>query len=661
MGSSYPRNAQNQSANGANLSQQPPLRSRSFDTQSSQSTHLSSPSRTSGFEVTDIDLAIFPKTADAASSTSAKMSSAKTTSLAENGPNKLHNDHPHRIQPPCISELPQTSLAQRFESDEHLEIGDDATQDAHGAKKTVELAPDYRLTYGEMVAMAGDYFTNLDEMKKLANVVGTGAGTREELEYVKTVKIHGKEKLASKFSEGAKKAADERYYALAADNRSHFLNPNKGDTDRSTKDKMGDTISKKTGPWYNQAMKDVPSGALGYYRQYHARAIIEAIQAARGGAGIDQAMAAEAFGGHYLTDMFAAGHLRTPRGSISAHWNSKVPMFFYNFKGFVAENIAKYINDNNWRGYPASVPTIYETALETVTESLEEKGMPELTFGDLVAGAVHDYDNEHGVKVTTGGAEKTLYGDGNLQKGDTKAAAVAAVEAGVADIERAYSEAKAGKEPISIIVKLMGSGLFAPEKLVPIVKPNADLDKSQRSIAWEFDDATALLRNSRFQDALKLFVDEKKKELAAVGDSLDAEYKREAFKNGVLAKLEKEPIQTILNVVHWTPDLGSGYFGDADAKARDYVDAAEKKKVSKDSTAMESLSYTQRHNLMVDLLDGPTVGDDEDTIMKLLKTADKATAKKLIKKFGWERLYDEIDDGPGESFKEAFPESEYSK
>jgi|GEM_PF-6460872 len=39
-------------------------------------------------------------------------------------------------------------------------------------------------TYGEMVAMAGDYFGSIAQMRTLAANPGTGAGTREELEYV---------------------------------------------------------------------------------------------------------------------------------------------------------------------------------------------------------------------------------------------------------------------------------------------------------------------------------------------------------------------------------------------------------------------------------------------------------------------------------------------
>jgi hypothetical protein len=54
-------------------------------------------------------------------------------------------------------------VLQKFDSFEHKEIGDDATKGSHGEIKTVELAPDYRVTYGEMVALGGDYFGSISE------------------------------------------------------------------------------------------------------------------------------------------------------------------------------------------------------------------------------------------------------------------------------------------------------------------------------------------------------------------------------------------------------------------------------------------------------------------------------------------------------------------
>jgi hypothetical protein len=538
---------------------------------------------------------------------------------------------------------------QAFESDEHREIGDDATRGTRGEIRTVQLADDYRITYGEMVAMAGDYFTSLGEMRSLAAVAGTGAGTREEIEYVRVVKVHGKEELESRYSESARKAANERYYQLAASNRSHFLNPNEGDAGRSTRDKTGNTA------WegWRQLETSEPGGAVEYYRRYHVQALVEAFECGRTGASIDIAMAVEAFGGHYLTDMFAGGHVRTARGSISEYWDPKVPLFFHNFKGFMAERLAKYINEHNtWLGL-LTIPFLFEQTLDTLDEKLAEKGMPDFTFGDLVAGSVHDYDNRKGVGVEVGGQNKILFGDGSLHEGDTKDCAVRAVQAGVAEVERAYEIAKAGGDEAAVLGELYRDGLFAPERLIPVVKPDQDQASGRASLPWKADSASALVKDARFQEGLKIFLDEKRRELVDIGNELDAEYKREAFQNGVVARLESAPIQTILDVINWTPDLGPGATGDADAKAREYLDTARQK------GALGTLTWYQRHNLMVDLLRGPTVGKDEDAIMEILETAPDSDARSLIQTFGWSRLHGEIDDGWGNAFAKRFPRSTY--
>ena len=60
-----------------------------------------------------------------------------------------------------------------------------------------------------------------------------------------------------------------------------------------------------------------------------------------------RALLLEAFSNHFLTDSFSSGHLRTPRQTLAEEWHAKVPMFFTNFKMFMAERIAKYINDHN--------------------------------------------------------------------------------------------------------------------------------------------------------------------------------------------------------------------------------------------------------------------------------------------------------------------------
>ena len=91
-------------------------------------------------------------------------------------------------------------------------------------------------------------------------------------------------------------------------------------------------------------------GAGANYHSNHRNALIEAARLGQAKQPINGALLLEAFGNHFLTDSFSSGHLRTPRQTLAEEWHAKVPMFFTNFKMFMAERIAKYINDHNWRG-----------------------------------------------------------------------------------------------------------------------------------------------------------------------------------------------------------------------------------------------------------------------------------------------------------------------
>lgn len=223
---------------------------------------------------------------------------------------------------------------QCFESDEHKEIGDDATKGAHGEVKSVSLGNDYKITYGEMVAMAGDFFESIDQMRAFAGKL-KGPESREVLEYVRVVEVNGQKGRESEFSKEAVHDAKQRYYALAAHNPSHFVNPEKGDVDLTTAQKAakhGQHTVMDTTHW-SWKLIDTPNNAVGFYRMNHQRAIQEAWKAGKDAQSIDGPMAVEAFSNHYLTDSFSAGHNRTARTSASDYWNQKLPMFFHNFKG----------------------------------------------------------------------------------------------------------------------------------------------------------------------------------------------------------------------------------------------------------------------------------------------------------------------------------------
>jgi hypothetical protein len=551
--------------------------------------------------------------------------------------------------------------AQKFDSYEHMDIGDTAAAGDHGETKMVELAPGYRVTYGEMVALGGDYFGSIETIRAIAKNAGKGAGTREEIEYVRRVHLPQLsnaevQKRTKEFSKEAVHAADVRYYNLASHNSSHFANPEAGDASKSTLDKANEThTGQDVDSMGNFAgkMGPVPNNAAGFYRANHLKAIGEAMAAGKKGVSIDSAMAANAFSDHFLTDSFSAGHLRTARTSASSYWNEKEPMFFVNFKGYLAEKLAYYINDHNTLIGIATVDFINDKTSATLDSTLKEKGMPDFQFGDLVCGTIHDYDNEKGVSAQVDGQQKTLFGDDHLQFGDTKDVVVKATKASIADITAAWDAGKNGQDVMALYKTIAPTGMFRSEQMMPVIKPDAELDAKDRSIKWDYPDVNGLMNDTKFKEGLKIFLKAKKDELANVGAGLDADYKREAFKNAIVANMEGDKgIQLIWSVLKWTPNTGGGVGGhNQDDNAMDYYAKAKKTK-----GGLASLKWEARADLIKDLVDGYTSGDEEAAILDLLVTCtNDSDVRNVIKKITWARLEDEV----GKPFVAKYPKATY--
>jgi hypothetical protein len=440
----------------------------------------------------------------------------------------------------------QRLAVQRFGEQEHMTLGDEGTKSEYGELKKVRLADDYRVTYGEMVAMGGDHFESIGQMRELAQKPGPGAGTREEIEYVRIVKVHGKKDQTDKFSKAARDAADERYSKLFLNNRTHFLNPVASDENRSTQEKSQDTVQQIRVVWFQTMTRNVPAGASAAYRQNHLQALFEAYLAGLFDGDVESALAVEAFSNHFLTDAFSAGHVRTARVSIEQHWNERVPTFFEHLKQFVAERMASKLS--HWY-LPVGEEYIYERAQERVSATLGKMG--ELNFGALVAGAIHDYDNEHGIRVTIGGSDAFIKGDSHLGEGDEKKFATQAVRLSYEDVLKAFKAGKAKQSPLDALAALTSDGLFAAEALLPKPKPDAELPASEQRIKWDYADATALLGDAKFQAALKIFAKNKESDFAEV--PFDSESQKTAFQDGVVKPLVANPAAVVQEIINLAP------------------------------------------------------------------------------------------------------------
>ncbi len=552
----------------------------------------------------------------------------------------------------------QRSMIQRFESDEHAKLGDEATRGEHGELRNVELAPDYHLSYGEMTAMGGDFFGGIAEMRALANAKAIkGVGTREELEYVRVCKIRATSKedekaKAKAFSPEVIVAVDKRYYALALNNRSHFLNPATGDEGQSMGDKAQnsvDTRGKKD--WdvaFPLAQKNLPNAAAAYHR-YHVQALYEAYYAGSQGKGVDPAMAAEAFGSHYLTDSFSGGHLRTARASIKEHWNARVPMFNYNLKGYIANALARKLAP-----WYASVDTAYSIdnflkkgALATVTEKIDAKGV--ITFGDVVSGAVHDYDNANGVRATIQGENVRLFGDGHLGEGNEKDRAMMAVNAGMQDILKAWEAGKKQTDVLALSSYLMNGGVFLPESLIPSVTPDSQVDAKDQRVKWDYDSVFALMADAKFKAAITIFAKDKASEFEGVAKDLGDKDQEKAFMSEVVTPLRNNPLDVIRGVINWVPDTGGGVGGhNQDDNALEYLALVKK------SNALHTLTVPQKVKIIQFVFDGYTSGDDEDRLMEMINAKPSDVAE-LVRLIGWDEMEDEL----GSAFSKKYPKSQF--
>ena len=331
---------------------------------------------------------------------------------------------------------------------EHRSIGDAATNSAAvnvGGESGDER---FELTYGDVVALSGDFFRpdgasnsalaywqgsqraaasgRLFELAKVAGEEGVRPDSRDEI--VGALKVAAVDEAVPdprfgpggrfgsfRFSAGADRSEVERrvrdrYLSMAANNDDHFVAPGRSDA--------------LTGSGFGSA--------LDAYRCLHEVALDEARRLGRRGGDISQAMAREAAAQHYLTDAFAAGHLRTPVADIRRYWKARYPTFWAHLQRKVASDTATALRELSpvMRLVPRRF--LHRRTLSELTNRTSQ--YPELSLGDLVARVFHDWDNDHGLAVDGG----IVFGDGRLDDGATKELALAGVRAGIDDIEVAF-------------------------------------------------------------------------------------------------------------------------------------------------------------------------------------------------------------------------------
>jgi len=274
------------------------------------------------------------------------------------------------------------------------------------------------LSYGQVVSML-DLYATVDDLRMAdpAELRHLKALIARSTAYYRDGKVNKADDVSNKEWDDA---TGKRYLKLAEDNYDHFSPPSVL------------AMSFRTTKPDNRAQ----------YIQYHTRAahemrgdwVPQALRIAEPAATQPTvAITTNAFGDHFLTDAFAAGHLVNKEVVLDlfkhnfftgAHLNDAAKAFFQqvaekSFHGEVADQMSKLETAN----YPVCVwgfclpwhPNI--NSADRFAKVLQQAAEAEpVKIGNLAVKAVHDHLNEVGVPVgnDAGDPEWTLYGDGHM-------------------------------------------------------------------------------------------------------------------------------------------------------------------------------------------------------------------------------------------------------
>jgi hypothetical protein len=335
------------------------------------------------------------------------------------------------------------AVAQRFTPSEHQQIGGATTLGKQDLD--IKLDDGSNLTFPEMVALA-DYFGSVVDIQKLAE---SDAGKKDVRWTLGFAGLRGKP--GDIIATGRQDEIRTQYYKLAASNISHF---GKGGT------------------------------AQNMYQEQHKKALQDAFFSGitSDGKYWNDALAGEAFCEHFLTDLFSAGHVRTPRAEIKQWYVDHYPDSVSAFVLFMAGNLRKRLTNlsllkhgpiedapiefddpdgerkflEEHKDHPtlarATIAAARITLDLVIASKIEELGgaaLESFSVGDLVSLAFHDRDNV-GLAVVSdvnlagetvpGGFHWTAFGDKNLNvegAGPALQMVVAAANASIAELQAA--------------------------------------------------------------------------------------------------------------------------------------------------------------------------------------------------------------------------------
>ena len=548
---------------------------------------------------------------------------------------------------------PPARAVQRFESQEHQDIGESATG---GAMVSVggELPHErLELTHGEVIALSGDWFKpddsapdGLFHLARIPGRGGAGIGTRDEIFCALLVyREEEEQRRAEEVSRGGappvplvgpgsippgftptddlRKRVKDRYRNLAADNTPHFVTP------RGRDPSTGEVVPPAAGE----------TNAVLSYRRLHEAALGRAAILGAAGGDVSHAMAMEAAAQHFLTDAFSAGHLRTPVAQIREFWRAKYPLFWFNLQHKIALDTASRMNadDNNLATALGTVQTMYEEILASIQQVTAT--YPELTLGDLISKMFHDFDNMVGLDV---GGGRRVFGDHQLRlaRGDnvTFDLAVQAVQAGNRDVTEAHALGASGAglsgEPLFSAVRAATGApgaQYVAESLIPTPDPSTPAQNwaadnfetlwdqpMQAGGTYRIADMAAFELNPgseifhQLQDLEQSFPEEQP---VTVLINIGTLHPRRAYRRGFLEPLVNDPLRGILETIHWSPSQGDLRGVDRDDVALDTGRELERTGQLSGMTTPARVEYVRQ------LIDGFVADDEEAMVMRIFETA----------------------------------------
>lgn len=308
---------------------------------------------------------------------------------------------------------PGPATVQRFSGHEHRDLGD-------STGRKIDLGNGTVLTWGEVVALAGDEYATLDEL--LADTRDAAGKQRLRAALMHDGIAGAAASPAEQPTEAQVAARQRRFVELVLENSGHF---------------------------------NADGMAMGQWTGEHTLAVSEALAAglANDAAARERANAREAFAQHFLTDSFSGGHIRTPRAETLAWYRSDfapavVDVLLRNLSNRVIDALTAQISpQTNWPDFvvrnkvSAAVGERLAAAIAAIGGRPKLVDYVALAVAGAVSGAMHDLEGERGVMVASVDHPQPwrAFGDDRLAQSPTSREQVErAVRAAAGELDTAY-------------------------------------------------------------------------------------------------------------------------------------------------------------------------------------------------------------------------------